>query len=89
MKTELKTTEDVQALEKILLNQVLDKTNYDLAVVCEIHFDECEPTEEGYVVGKMEFFPWGADAFDTMENILRTTVQPKYMSIAVEVKNMI
>lgn len=89
MKKELKTEADVGALEEILLNQVLDKQNYGIVVSCEIHFDECEPTEEGYIVGKMEFFPWGADAFDTMENILRATVQPEYMSISVTVSNMI
>ena len=85
---ELKTTEDVKAILAVLLNQVLDKQNYDLVVAGEIHFEECEPDELGYVVGSFSFSPWGADAFDCMENMISKTVQENYMSIVLNVTNV-
>ena len=88
LKVELKNEADVKAVLATLLHQVLDKQNYELVVAGEIHFDECEPTEEGYVVGSFSFHPWGADAFDCMENIITKTVQPAYMSIALTVEGL-
>jgi len=88
MKTVLNTKASVKSLVNILLNQVLDKENYDLKVEGEIHFDECEPDEPGYVMGNFTFLPWGADAFQCMQSLLETTVDENYISIEVTVHNI-
>lgn len=88
MKQVLTNAAEVKSLIDILLNQVLDKENYDLKVHGEIHFDECEPDEEGYVMGKFSFFPWGADAFQTMQHMLEQTVQDNYISIELFIENL-
>lgn len=88
MNTVLNTQADVKELINILLNQVLDKENYDMKVEGEIHFDECEPDEEGYVIGNFTFVPWGADAFQVMQSLFENTVEADYISIDVTVHNM-
>ena len=88
MKSTLNTQADVKSLINILLNQVLDKENYNLTVEGEIHFDECEPDEEGYLIGSFKFIPWGADAFQCMQSLFENTVETDYISIDVTVHNL-
>ena len=88
MKRELKTSADVKSIINILLNQVLEKENYDLKVEAEVHFDECEPTEDGYIMGNATFLPWGADAFNVMQEFLENTVSADYISVELNIHNL-
>jgi hypothetical protein len=88
MKSNLKSEADVKNIINILLNQVLDKENYELRVHGEIHFEECEPEELGYVIGSFTFQPWGADAFQCMQTMLENVVQDDYISIELDIENM-
>jgi hypothetical protein len=85
---ELKTETDVNVAIAAILEQIMDKLNYEMAVTAVIHFEEIDPQDIGYVVGTMHFHPWGADAFECMEESIRRVVSPDHMSIALTVENM-
>jgi hypothetical protein len=84
----LTTSGEVKELVNRLLNQVLDKENYEMIVNCSVHFDECEPGDCGYVLAKTTFYPWGADAFQVMQEFLENTVSCNYISVEVHVENI-
>jgi hypothetical protein len=85
---ELKTETDVNVMINTILDQVMNQQNYDMVVDCVIHFEECEPQDIGYVIGTLQFNPWGADAFEVMESCIRKVVSPDFMSIAITVNNV-
>lgn len=88
MNVTLNTQEEVRKLVNILLNQVLDKENYDMKVHVKICFVECEEDEPGYDMGSCTFIPWGADAFNVMQEFFENTVSPDYINLIVDVENI-
>jgi hypothetical protein len=77
-----------KSITSIILDQVMEKQNYDLKVHCKICFVECDPGEPGYDMGVCTFIPWGADAFQVMQGFIENTVDPNYIHLDITIENL-
>lgn len=88
MKTILNTAADVRRINSILLDQVMEKQNYDIKVHCNICYVECEPGDAGYDMGSCTFLPWGADAYNVMTEFFENTVSEDYINLELTIDNL-